>query len=112
RNPNRGKVIFIDSIRGKIIFENKELDDFIIQRSNGMPTYNFCVVIDDLDMKITHVIRGEDHINNTPRQINVLTALKANIPTYAHVSMILDEKRQKISKRKNSLSILEYRDIG
>lgn len=108
KNPLSGKVIFQDNIRGTIIFDNSELDDFIIQRSNGMPTYNFCVVIDDMDMQITHVIRGEDHINNTPRQINLLKSLGFQIPIYAHLSMILDEKRQKISKRKNAIDILDY----
>ncbi|QCI23638.1 glutamate--tRNA ligase [Buchnera aphidicola (Macrosiphoniella sanborni)] len=112
KNPLYGKVIFDDNIRGKIIFDNTELDDFIIQRSNGMPTYNFCVVIDDADMNITHVIRGEDHINNTPRQINILQSLGLKIPIYAHLSMILDEERQKISKRKNAINILEYRKNG
>ncbi|MDE5285663.1 MAG: glutamate--tRNA ligase family protein, partial [Buchnera aphidicola] len=112
KNPRGGKVKFMDAIRGEIVFENQELDDFIIQRSNGTPTYNFCVVVDDLDMQITHVIRGEDHINNTPRQMNIFHALKAKIPTYAHVSMILDEKGQKISKRNSAVSILEYRDKG
>ncbi|QCI21963.1 glutamate--tRNA ligase [Buchnera aphidicola] len=112
KNPISGKVIFNDRIRGKIIFDNSELDDVIIQRSNGMPTYNFCVVIDDLDMKITHVIRGEDHINNTPRQINILKSLGAKIPIYAHLSMILDESGNKISKRKNARNIIEYRKDG
>lgn len=112
KNPLSGKVIFYDKIRGKITFENKELDDLVIQRANGMPTYNLCVVVDDLDMKITHVIRGEDHINNTPRQINILKALDALIPIYAHVSMICDENGQKISKRQNAINIIEYRNNG
>lgn len=112
KNPTTGKVIFNDKIRGDIIFDNSELDDLIIQRSNGIPTYNFCVVIDDLDMKITHVIRGEDHINNTPRQINILKSLGAQIPIYAHLSMILDEEGNKISKRKNALNIIEYYKKG
>ncbi|AEO08436.1 glutamyl-tRNA synthetase [Buchnera aphidicola str. Ak (Acyrthosiphon kondoi)] len=108
KNPLSGKVVFQDKIRGEISFDNSELDDLIIQRSNGMPTYNFCVVVDDLDMKITHVIRGEDHINNTPRQINILKSLDFKIPIYAHLSMILDEEGHKISKRKNAINILEY----
>jgi len=112
KNPISGTVTFNDQIRGEIIFDNSELDDLIIQRSNGMPTYNFCVVIDDLDMKITHVIRGEDHINNTPRQINILKSLGAKIPIYAHLSMILDEMGNKISKRKNAQNIIEYRKNG
>ncbi|QCI20228.1 glutamate--tRNA ligase [Buchnera aphidicola (Brachycaudus cardui)] len=112
KNPSTGKVVFNDKIRGNIVFDNKELDDLIIQRSNGMPTYNFCAVIDDLDMQITHVIRGEDHINNTPRQINIMKSLGAEIPIYAHLSMILDEDKHKISKRKNALSITEYYKKG
>ncbi|HXK00274.1 MAG TPA: glutamate--tRNA ligase [Buchnera sp. (in: enterobacteria)] len=108
RNPKRGKITFYDKIRGKIIFENKELDDLIILRSNGIPTYNFCVVIDDRDMKITHVIRGEDHINNTPRQINILKSLGADIPVYAHVSIIMDSKGKKLSKRNNVIDVMEY----
>jgi len=112
KNPLIGKVTFQDEIRGTIVFDNSELDDLIIQRSNGMPTYNFCVVIDDLDMKITHVIRGEDHINNTPRQINILKSLEAKIPIYAHLSMILDEEGHKISKRNNPVNIIEYYENG
>ncbi|CAL4326134.1 glutamate--tRNA ligase [Buchnera aphidicola] len=112
KNPRTGKVIFNDIVRGDIIFNNQELDDLVIQRSNGMPTYNFCVVIDDLDMQITHVIRGEDHINNTPRQINIMKSLGVKIPIYAHLSMILDEDKHKISKRKNALSIIEYYKQG
>jgi glutamyl-tRNA synthetase (EC 6.1.1.17) len=87
-NPQDGSVIFDDQIRGPIEFSNQELDDLIIRRTDGSPTYNFCVVVDDWDMEITHVIRGEDHINNTPRQINILKALNAPVPVYAHVSMI------------------------
>ncbi|QIE01828.1 glutamate--tRNA ligase [Buchnera aphidicola] len=112
KNPLVGQVIFQDQIRGEIIFQNTELDDFIIQRSNGMPTYNFCVVIDDADMKITHIIRGEDHINNTPRQINVFKSLGFKIPIYAHLSMIFDESKQKFSKRKHAVNILEYCQNG
>ena len=112
RNPEQGQVVFYDEIRGKIIFENKELDDLIILRSNGIPTYNFCVVIDDRDMKITHVIRGEDHINNTPRQINILKSLGAAIPIYAHVSMITDSSGKKLSKRNNVIDVMEYHKEG
>lgn len=112
RNPEEGSVIFKDMIRGEIEFSNKELDDLIIRRSDGIPTYNFCVVVDDWDMSITHVIRGEDHVNNTPRQINILKALNAPIPEYAHVSMILGEDGKKLSKRCNSVGVMEYRDQG
>lgn len=112
KNPLEGSVIFDDKIRGKIEIGNKELDDLIIQRSDGSPTYNFCVVVDDWDMGITHVIRGEDHINNTPRQINILNALGAPIPTYAHVSMILGDDGKKLSKRHGAVSVMQYRDDG
>ncbi|CAL4318295.1 Glutamate--tRNA ligase [Buchnera aphidicola (Pterocallis alni)] len=112
KNPLSGQVCFHDQIRGKIIFNNLELDDLIIQRRNGMPTYNFCVVIDDLLMGITHVIRGEDHINNTPRQINILTSLHAFIPHYAHVSMVIDHDKNNLSKRKSAMSILKYKNSG
>ncbi|HMI77078.1 MAG TPA: glutamate--tRNA ligase, partial [Buchnera sp. (in: enterobacteria)] len=112
RNPRTGKVVFNDHIRGKIVFNNTELDDLIILRSNKVPTYNFCVVIDDRDMQITHVIRGEDHINNTPRQINILHALGAKIPQYAHVSMIVDNFGKKLSKRNNIVDIMEYYKMG
>ncbi|WP_343190354.1 glutamate--tRNA ligase [Buchnera aphidicola (Mollitrichosiphum nigrofasciatum)] len=112
KNPKSGVVSFVDKIRGLIQFSNSELDDLIIQRSNGIPTYNFCVVIDDLDSGVTHVIRGEDHINNTPRQINILNALNAKIPVYAHLSMVLDRSGKKLSKRNNVLSIEEYLKNG
>ncbi|MGP1954654.1 MAG: glutamate--tRNA ligase, partial [Arsenophonus sp. NC-QC1-MAG3] len=112
RNPQKGSVIFEDQIRGKIEFSNLELDDLIIRRTDSSPTYNFCVVIDDWDMKITHVIRGEDHINNTPRQINILTALGAPIPVYAHVPMILGDDGKKLSKRHGAVSVMKYRDDG
>ncbi|XBC40815.1 MAG: glutamate--tRNA ligase [Buchnera aphidicola (Nurudea yanoniella)] len=111
-NPLNGIVSFCDEIRGKISFNNNELDDVIIQRTSGIPTYNFCAVIDDRDMKITHVIRGEDHINNTPRQINLFNALQSKIPSYAHVSMILDTKGKKLSKRENVVSVSEYKFQG
>ncbi|MGP1947236.1 MAG: glutamate--tRNA ligase [Arsenophonus sp. NC-PG7-MAG3] len=112
RNPQKGSVIFEDKIRGPIEFSNLELDDLIIRRTDYSPTYNFCVVIDDWDMKITHVIRGEDHINNTPRQINILTALGAPIPVYAHVPMILGDDGKKLSKRHGAVSVMKYRDDG
>ncbi|QJC28889.1 glutamate--tRNA ligase [Enterobacteriaceae endosymbiont of Plateumaris rustica] len=112
RNPDIGKVKFEDKIRGIIIFNNNELDDFIIKRTDGIPTYNFCVVVDDWDMGITHVIRGEDHINNTPKQINIIKAIGANIPIYAHVSMIINKSGEKISKRFNNIDILQYKKEG
>lgn len=111
-NPQEGSVIFDDKIRGPIEISNQELDDLIIRRTDGAPTYNFCVVVDDWDMEITHVIRGEDHINNTPRQINILKALGAPIPEYAHVSMILGDDGQKLSKRNGAASVMQYRDAG
>lgn len=112
RNPQDGVVVFEDSIRGPIEFSNRELDDLIIRRTDGSPTYNFCVVVDDWDMGITHVIRGEDHINNTPRQINILQALGAELPIYAHVSMILGDDGKKLSKRHGAVSVMQYRDEG
>jgi glutamyl-tRNA synthetase len=112
RNPQQGSVKFNDHIRGPIEFANTELDDLIIARSDGTPTYNFCVVIDDWEMNITHVVRGEDHINNTPRQINILQALGAPVPEYAHVSMILGDDGKKLSKRHGAVSVMQYRDDG
>ncbi len=112
RNPQEGSVKFNDHIRGPIEFANTELDDLIIARSDGTPTYNFCVVIDDWEMNITHVVRGEDHINNTPRQINILQALGAPVPEYAHVSMILGDDGKKLSKRHGAVSVMQYRDDG
>lgn len=111
-NPQQGSVIFNDLIRGPIEVHNEQLDDLIIRRSDGAPTYNFCVVVDDWDMEITHVIRGEDHINNTPRQINILRALGAPVPEYAHVSMILGDDGKKLSKRHNAVNVMQYRDDG
>ena len=111
-NPQDGSVIFDDQIRGPIEFSNQELDDLIIRRTDGSPTYNFCVVVDDWDMAITHVIRGEDHINNTPRQINILKALNAPVPVYAHVSMINGDDGKKLSKRHGAVSVMQYRDDG
>ncbi|GAC14036.1 glutamate--tRNA ligase [Aliiglaciecola lipolytica] len=112
KNPSEGKVVINDHIRGKIEIANAELDDLVIQRSDGTPTYNFCVVVDDWDMNISHVIRGEDHINNTPRQINILEALGASIPEYAHVSMILGDDGKKLSKRHGAVGVMQYRDDG
>ena len=112
KNPKTGKVKFHDLIRGDIEFDNEELDDLIIRRTDGTPTYNFCVVIDDWDMNITHVVRGEDHINNTPRQINIYKALGAKVPEFAHVSMILGDDGAKLSKRHGAVSVMQYRDDG
>lgn len=112
RNPAEGQVIIDDLIKGRIVFDNAELDDLIIARSDGTPTYNFCVVVDDWDMGITHVIRGDDHVNNTPRQINILKALGATPPAYAHVSMILGSDGAKLSKRHGALGVMEYRAMG
>jgi glutamyl-tRNA synthetase len=112
RNPSEGEVVLDDLIKGPIVFANDELDDLIIARADGVPTYNFCVVVDDWDMGITHVIRGDDHVNNTPRQINILKALGAEPPAYAHVSMILGADGAKLSKRHGALGVMEYRAMG
>jgi glutamyl-tRNA synthetase len=112
KNPLEGAVEFDDLIRGKLSFSNEELDDLIIARSDGTPTYNFTVVVDDWDMKITHVIRGDDHINNTPRQINILRALGATPPLYAHVPMILGSDGKRLSKRHGAVSVMQYREDG
>lgn len=112
RNPTSGVVAWDDQVKGRIEISNGELDDFIIARADGTPTYNFCVVVDDWDMGITHVIRGDDHVNNTPRQINVLQALGATVPQYAHLSMILGDDGQKLSKRHGSVSVTQYDDDG
>lgn len=112
RNPTDGVVSWDDQVKGKIEFANSELDDFIIARGDGTPTYNFCVVVDDWDMAITHVIRGDDHVNNTPRQINLLRALGAPVPAYAHLSMILGDDGQKLSKRHGAVSVMQYDDDG
>ncbi|HEU4486904.1 MAG TPA: glutamate--tRNA ligase [Povalibacter sp.] len=111
-NPVDGSVVVEDVIHGSVAFQNAELDDLIIARSDGTPTYNFCVVVDDMDMQITHVIRGDDHLNNTPRQINMLKALGAKPPVYAHVPMILGADGAKLSKRHGAVSVLQYRDEG
>ena len=112
RNPVDGSVVWHDLVKGQIEFANAELDDLVIARADGTPTYNFCVVVDDWDMQITHVIRGDDHVNNTPRQINILKALGANIPKYAHLSMILGDDGTKLSKRHGAVSVMEYRNEG
>ncbi len=112
RNSIHGSVGWHDMVKGAIEFENAELDDLIIARADGTPTYNFCVVVDDWDMQITHVIRGDDHVNNTPRQINILRALGASIPQYAHLSMILGDDGTKLSKRHGAVSVMQYCDEG
>ena len=112
RNPDTGVVAFDDMVKGRIEFQNSELDDFIIQRSDGTPTYNFCVVVDDYDMGITHVIRGDDHVNNTPRQINIYRALGAKEPIFGHVAMILGDDGNKLSKRHGAVSVMQYREDG
>ena len=112
RNPDAGLVVVDDLIRGRMTFDNAELDDLIIRRTDGAPTYNLSVVVDDADMGITHVIRGDDHINNTPRQINILRALGREVPRYAHVPMILGEDGARLSKRHGAVSVVAYRDQG
>ncbi len=112
KNPLDGVVGWDDKAKGRIEISNTELDDFIIARADGTPTYNFCVVVDDWDMGVTHVIRGDDHVNNTPRQINVLKALGATVPEYAHLSMILGDDGQKLSKRRNSVAVTDYDERG
>ena len=112
KNPTEGSVAWNDLVKGTIEFANAELDDLIIARGDGTPTYNFCVVVDDWDMQITHVIRGDDHVNNTPRQINILKALGATVPAYAHLSMILGDDGTKLSKRHGAVSVMQYADDG
>ncbi len=112
KNPLEGIVAFSDEVYGEIQVDNHELDDLILIRSDGHPTYNFAVVIDDWDMEITHVIRGDDHINNTPRQINLYQALGAPIPVFAHLPMILGEDGKRLSKRHGAVSVLQFRDMG
>ena len=112
RNPVDGSVVFDDLVRGTVAFDNRELDDLVIARANGMPTYNFGVVVDDLDMDITHVIRGDDHVMNTPRQLNIVAALDAVPPRYAHVPMILGEDGQRLSKRHGAVGVMQFRDDG
>lgn len=112
RTPETGTVVVDDMVRGQVVFQSEELDDLIIARSDGTPTYNFCVIVDDLDMAVTHVIRGDDHLNNTPRQINILRALGVEPPRYAHVPMILGADGARLSKRHGAVSVLQYRDDG
>lgn len=112
KNPLTGEVVVDDVVHGSVVFKNSELDDLIIARSDGTPTYNFCVVVDDMDMRITHVIRGDDHLNNTPRQLNMLLALGQRPPIYAHLPMILGADGAKLSKRHGAVSVLQYRDEG
>jgi glutamyl-tRNA synthetase len=112
KSPSEGVTAWMDTVKGYIEFANSELDDLIIARSDGTPTYNFCVVVDDRDMGITHVIRGDDHVNNTPRQINILKALGAPVPHYAHLSMILGDDGQKLSKRHGAVSVMQYDEDG
>ena len=112
KNPLEGSVQFDDAIRGQIVISNEELDDLVITRANGTPTYNFAVVVDDIDMGITHVIRGDDHVNNTPRQINIFKALGAALPIFVHVPMIVGGDGQRLSKRHGAVSVLQYREEG
>ncbi len=112
KNPTDGHVTWNDLVKGEISFANTELDDLIIVRSDGAPTYNFTVVVDDYDMKITHVVRGDDHVNNTPRQINILKAMNATLPHYAHLPMILGEDGKKLSKRHGAVSVMQYHEDG
>ena len=112
KNPLEGSVQFNDAIRGEVVISNEELDDLVIARANGTPTYNFAVVVDDIDMEITHVIRGDDHVNNTPRQINIFKALGAALPIFVHVPMIVGGDGQRLSKRHGAVSVLQYRDEG
>jgi glutamyl-tRNA synthetase len=112
KNPTEGEVVVDDLVKGRIVFDNAELDDLIIRRSDGTPIYNFAVVVDDADMAITHVIRGDDHVNNTPRQINLLRALGVEPPAYAHLPMIHGPDGAKLSKRHGAVNMLEYREQG
>ena len=112
KNPIGGSVVWDDKIKGRIEFSNDELDDLVILRSDGYPTYNFAVVVDDLDMKITDVIRGDDHVNNTPRQINIYKALGVTVPYFSHMPMILDPEGAKLSKRHGAANVMQYRDDG
>ena len=112
KTPLDGEVVFDDLVKGCISVQNSELDDLVIMRGDGTPTYNFGVVVDDWDMAITHVIRGDDHVNNTPRQINILKALGAPLPQYAHVPMILGTDGERLSKRHGAVSVMQYREDG
>ena len=112
KNPCDGRVAFDDLVRGTVEFDNSELDDLVIARADGMPTYNFGVVVDDLDMNISHVIRGDDHVMNTPRQLNIISALDATPPRYAHVPMILGADGQRLSKRHGAVGVMQFREEG
>ena len=112
KNPMGGVVAWDDKVKGRIEISNDELDDLVIARPDGTPTYNFCVVVDDIDMQITHVIRGDDHVNNTPRQINIFHALGKEIPIYAHLPTVLNEQGEKMSKRNGAKAVTAYRDEG
>lgn len=112
KQPRDGHTVVEDQVKGKVAFDNAELDDLVIARSDGSPTYNFVVVVDDMDMQVSHVIRGDDHLNNAARQANILKALGVNPPVYAHVPMILDEAGKKLSKRTGAASVMDYRDAG
>ena len=112
RNPQGGVVAWDDKVKGRVEVSNEELDDLVIARPDGTPTYNFCVVVDDIDMAITHVIRGDDHVNNTPRQINIFRALGKEPPVYAHLPTVLNEQGEKMSKRHGAKPVTQYRDDG
>jgi glutamyl-tRNA synthetase len=112
KNPLDGEVTFNDLVKGPITFSNTELDDVVILRADGVPTYNFGVVVDDLDMNITHVIRGDDHVNNTPRQVNIMRAMGAELPQFAHVPMILGPDGERLSKRHGAVSVMQYPEDG
>jgi glutamyl-tRNA synthetase len=112
RNPVGGEVVWDDKVKGRIAIGNEELDDLVIARPDGTPTYNFCVVVDDIDMAITHVIRGDDHVNNTPRQINIFRALGKEPPVYAHLPTVLNEQGEKMSKRNGAKPVTQYRSEG
>lgn len=112
KSPDTGETVIEDLIKGRVVVENKELDDLVIQRTDGSPTYNFCVVVDDVTMQMTHVIRGDDHLNNTPRQIQLYQAFNYPLPKFAHVPMILGEDKKRLSKRHGATSVIAYRDMG
>jgi len=112
KNPQGGSVIWDDKVKGRIEISNDELDDLVIARPDGTPTYNFCVVVDDMDMAITHVIRGDDHVNNTPRQINIFRALGKEVPVYAHLPTVLNELGEKMSKRNGAKPVTQYAADG
>jgi len=112
KNPLEGEVTWTDLVKGPVTVSNEELDDLVLLRADGVPTYNFGVVVDDIDMSITHVIRGDDHVNNTPRQINLYRALGAGLPNFAHVPMILGHDGQRLSKRHGAVNVMQYKEEG